>query len=551
MDFDWNSLTSALVATLSEGPHQEAPLKDLVEKVKEKTDMFKTLGEASNEHGTQLLQYMQEFKYPAHSFAGILFLWQQAGCLPEDRSAQLAFFFEVRRLLMSAGDVSSNVDALVICNLNEVKTGGGDSSPRKGGMASRSSSSKTNASSSSSSKSNASSSSGAAQVEGNDESEVAPMNENAAGGMVDDASDNVPNSNIYMYLSKELTAVLDKAVEAACLDPKVAIMAVEPLKLSADLLRPREGCLTSGDSCMLQACISAQYYSYAEKVLDSMTIFEIDPKLSHLDAAHYLSFFYYAGIVHMARNKYTKAIEFFEYAITAPSESCSAISLESYKKAVLVSLLEYGCGYTCPKYTSSAVKRRCNKAKEYSQIAEIYEKCDRGKMEGLLHKENIKNGLINDGNWGLVKQLYSTLQTKAMKNLTSTYIKLSLQDIAQKIGAPSKAQVEADLVRLIADGAIDGSIDQATGIVSFGAGAATSSASASRTDVTQVVEAIRESMELADKLRDIKKNVLTSEPYVKSISQGSGPGGLGGRHGLGGGLAELGDISMIDDMDMD
>lgn len=535
MNFDFDGLAQIL-CSLSNGPHKEASLNDLVEKVKKKTDMFQTLGKDPVEGGTQLLEYMRRFEYPSHSFAGILFLWQQADILPEDHNAQVAFFIETRRLVMSVGgDLSSDMNALVICDANGLGKGG--ESSKKGADAASSSSS-------------SNSSSGATQVEGGDETEVAPMMEESA--QVDSSgAASVPNSNIYMYLSKELTAVLDKAVKvAASLDPKAAVMAVEPVRLTAEILRPREGCLTSGDSCFLQACIGAQCYSYAEMFLDSMTVFEIDPKLSHLDSAHYLAFFYYAGIVYMARKRYAKAIEFFEYAITAPSEACSAISLASFKKAVLVSLLEYGSGYSCPKFTSSVVKRRCNNATEYSQIAEIYERSDRGSMKALLDKEVIRNGLINDGNWGLVKQLYSTLQTKAMQDLTSTYIKLSLQDIAQKTGATSRAQAEADLVKLIASGAIDGSIDQSTGIVSFGSGAACATASASSTDVTRVVEAIRESMELADKLRDMKKSVLTSLPYVKSTSQGSGPGGLGG-HSLGGGLSELGDITMIDDMDMD
>ena len=283
-----------------------------------------------------------------------------------------------------------------------------------------------------------------------------------------------------------------------------------------------------------------------------MTIFEIDPRTSHLDTVHYLSFFYYAGIVYMARNKFAKAIESFEYAITVPSDVCSAISTEAYKKAMLVSLLESGSPYSCPKYTAPVVKRRWkNKCKEYTQVAEIYAKCDRDKMKALLQKEAVKAGFITDGNWGLVKQLYASLQSKAMQNLTSTYIKLSLQDIAQKVGAPSIAQAETDLVKLIADGVIEASIDQASGMVSFGGGGA-SRAGDSGTDVSEVQEAIRESMELAEKLRVIKTNVLTSTSYVKSISQASSGGlhSLGGR--MGGGLVDLGDISMIDDdMDME
>jgi COP9 signalosome complex subunit 3 len=525
----------------------EKRLQVLRETVVSKTDVFRTLAEAPQEgNTTRLLQYTREFQYPASVFAGILFLWNQAKYLPDHQGVQATFFEELSRLIFAAKAAADEVAAAeTAVAAKKERSAAKDAAVAKAstdddddyaddmvagetvpdshggchGIASKTDKRRKGGSSSSSS--------------------------GSSGG-----SSSSKSIDTFQFLGKEVAAVLQRAVSVATKDALNAMQAITLMQAASDLLRPREGCLTAADCLTLQSCLKAQYYSYAEKLLEGTFICEIDPSSSFLDTEHFLKYFYYGGLVYMARHRYQKALECFEQCITIPSDACSAISLEAYKKAVLVSLLHTGAAYTVPKYSSPVVRRRCTGMKEYHQIQEHFAACNKGKMAALLADAKVRSALIADGNIGLAQSVFASVQSQAMKNLTSTYIKLSLEDIAQKIGAAGEGgagadgaasvqQVEAELAELIAKGVIQGTIDQSSGIVSFGGSSNGVGGNGSGADLDGLMSAIEEATSLSEKLREMKKSVLTSMEYVKSKSSSSKMGGglmsdsLGGYGGLG------------------
>ena len=136
----------------------------------------------------------------------------------------------------------------------------------------------------------------------------------------------------------------------------------------------------------------------------------------------------------------------------------------------------------------------------------------------VLIKEEVKKDLIDDGNFGLALHVLSVLQDKAMRDLTSTYKRLSIQDIAQKIGAQSGEHARKDLEKLISSGCIQGSIDASTGMVTFGS---SNGELVAEVNLPELLERVQETVQLSHKLRDIKMEVLISKEYVKSTTSTS------------------------------
>ena len=79
-------------------------------------------------------------------------------------------------------------------------------------------------------------------------------------------------------------------------------------------------------------------------------ITEIDPSYTSLNTKHFLSYYYYAALVYIARQCYTDAAAMLDMAITAPASSISLIVVQCYKAAILVSLIEHGKQYSIPTY---------------------------------------------------------------------------------------------------------------------------------------------------------------------------------------------------------
>ena len=147
--------------------------------------------------------------------------------------------------------------------------------------------------------------------------------------------------------------------------------------------------------------------------------------------------------------------------------------------------------------------------------------------------------------------MVAALVRHSVRKLTSTYITLSLKDIAASAGLPSPAAAEALLRKMIAAGEISAKINQESGMVRFGEddgdgaaeqaaagtghGGSSSSAggSAGTAALLRTLEQhITEGVAVSERLRTLQQHVLTSAEYISRSSQSSFsramPGGKGG-----------------------
>lgn len=75
------------------------------------------------------------------------------------------------------------------------------------------------------------------------------------------------------------------------------------------------------------------------------------------DPKFFLSYYYLGGVIYAAMKNYSRAITFFEIALTTLLPVMTQIMIESYKKFVLVSIIHLGSVPTLPKLSPSLIER--------------------------------------------------------------------------------------------------------------------------------------------------------------------------------------------------
>jgi len=205
--------------------------------------------------------------------------------------------------------------------------------------------------------------------------------------------------------------------------------------------------LTSVHADLLQLCLMAQNLKPALEYLDT-DITDISLENGHFDARHFLTYYYYGGVIYAALKKYERALYYFEVALTTPASAMSHIMLESYKKYILVSLIMHGKVAPLPKYTSQVVSRLLKPMTAiHHEIATVFATNKPSSLEAILTKH--QEVLQRENNWGLAKQVQQSLYKKIIQRLTQTFLTLSLSDMALRVQLSSVAEAEKLVLTMV------------------------------------------------------------------------------------------------------
>lgn len=287
--------------------------------------------------------------------------------------------------------------------------------------------------------------------------------------------------------------------------PKQAII---PLCTAIQKIRPSPEHLTSLHPEFLLTCLLAKCYKAGLRILED-GIFEID------QPRDFLLYCYYGGMVYIGLKHFSKALEFFHHAITAPMTSLTAITVEAYKKYVLVSLIHTGQVPSFPKYTPVVVQRNLKSCTQpYIELANNYSSGKISVLENFVntHMEKFKN----DSNLGLVKQVLSSLYKRNIQRITQTYLTLSLQDIANTVQLETVKQAEMHVLQMIQDGEIFATINQKDGMVSF----QEDPEQYKTVKMTEHIDsAIQRIMSLSGKLKSIDEQVSCDHAYLSRVGR--------------------------------
>eukprot|EP01012_Entosiphon_sulcatum_P048462 TRINITY_DN66949_c0_g1_i1.p1 TRINITY_DN66949_c0_g1~~TRINITY_DN66949_c0_g1_i1.p1 ORF type:complete len:429 (+),score=77.44 TRINITY_DN66949_c0_g1_i1:37-1323(+) len=268
---------------------------------------------------------------------------------------------------------------------------------------------------------------------------------------------------------------------------------------------PTSSSLSPVHADFVMLCLAAKNYKAARRVIDT-TIFEISPRKLGVTPRDFMLYYYYSGMVWIGLKMFDKAHEFLQTAVTIPCSCLSAIMVEAFKKFVLVSLIHKGKLESLPRQCSPAANRHLKRhCPEYMEFAGAYTKRDFAKLQQVAQQSG--ELFLADRNIGLVQQCLAKYVEQAIQRLTSTYLTLSLGDIAANVGLPSAAEAGSILLRMIERGELSARINQKDGMVSF-----TDKVSSS------LIESVEEEMEATQKivqrLEEMDEEIQVSREYL-------------------------------------
>ncbi|UXI16363.1 mitogen-activated protein kinase kinase MKK4 [Sarcoptes scabiei] len=216
-------------------------------------------------------------------------------------------------------------------------------------------------------------------------------------------------------------------------------------------------------------------------------------------------------MIYSILEQYERAFLFFQNAISITGTAISQISIESYKKYVLISLLLYGklqpMSKTVVTYLNRSIKPFCV---PYNKIVVAYSNDSIDDLQEICLK--FFKEFSKDSNIGLVKLVIASLTKVRIKNLTKTFITLSLKDIAIKVNLPSPEAAEKQILQMIENGEIYASINQKDGMVEF-------SDYSEKYDSLQMYKTIEhqinQCISLNEKLKQLDYEVAINPKYIQ------------------------------------
>ncbi|CAB3987471.1 COP9 signalosome complex subunit 3 [Paramuricea clavata] len=252
------------------------------------------------------------------------------------------------------------------------------------------------------------------------------------------------------------------------LEKKQPLKGIKILAMAITKLQTSPLQLTSVHADLMQLCLVAKCFKPALPFLEE-DIAEIIKESSQdppSDVRQFLLYYYYGGMIYTALKNFDRALFFYEIAITTPASDISYIMLNAYKKFILVSLLEHAKIINLPKYTSHVVMKYLKPlSSPYHDLADAYASRNPSSVNAVVAK-NVDH-FTADTNMGLVKQVMTSLYKVTIKRLTKTFLTLSLNDMANRVGLDNTEEAERYVLQMIEDGEIYASINQKDGMVSF------------------------------------------------------------------------------------
>jgi len=293
---------------------------------------------------------------------------------------------------------------------------------------------------------------------------------------------------------------------------KMSIRGIKPVSMAIEKIQVHPSQLTSLHADLCQLCLDSMCMKPALQFLD-IEITEIAKENGWYDCKHFLSYYYYGGMIYAALKNYSRAMYYFEQVITCPATAVSHIMLAAYKKYVLICLIAEGKLNPLPKYTSQVITRFtkafCN---EYNGLLQAYGTNDPTKLNSVI-EANMAT-YTAEKNLGLVKQVAVSLHKRNIQRLTKTFVTLSLSDVATRAFLSGPEQAELYLRQMIEDKEIFAYIDHENQMVSFYDDPVQYN---TENLLKSLDKDIQDFTELDRKLTEMDQNIQVNPMYVQKI----------------------------------
>jgi len=222
--------------------------------------------------------------------------------------------------------------------------------------------------------------------------------------------------------------------------------------------------LTGAHPLLLRLCLEAMCLRPALAVLKQLCA-ECPKTSDGLTTQRYLQYWYYGGLVYCAAKQWSKARHCLLLCVSAPALAVSQIMLEAYRRLVIVGLMVDGKLPALPPHAPPAVARHIRPAcPAYHDLASAFSAGPAQLSSALLTH---RPALTRDGTLGLATQLTGQRRRHDIRQLTRTFVTLSLADVAARAGLAGPGEAQAYLLNMIEDGEIHAAINQRDGMVLF------------------------------------------------------------------------------------
>jgi COP9 signalosome complex subunit 3 len=354
--------------------------------------------------------------------------------------------------------------------------------------------------------------------------------------------------------------------------------------------------LTSTHRAVVRLCLLAQAYHEAAIILDRTTYYipqvSDTRSLKYLSSASdqpfmflgagtglsqqitgrtYLEYYFFGAMCYIGMQRYKDALFFLEIVLAAPTQQAMAsqIMIEAYKKWLLVNLLTTGNVPPAPKNSSPHAMRTIKAlAKPYDVIVDTYKANDAVRLRKEI--EAAQDILQEDGNYGLMVEVFQAIRKYAVVKLGKTYSALSVTEVAKRVYTDSDdlSETTAYLQSLIQSGSLNATITLGTSNNPTLRFLPTTSSAQSESAIELALSTrTQELQSLLSHIQDTEHRLEISKEYVdflkklkkakeeekKATASANAPnvGGVGPGMSMPGGLPMGGKPSGLDDDDDD
>ncbi|CAF0945969.1 unnamed protein product [Adineta steineri] len=285
-----------------------------------------------------------------------------------------------------------------------------------------------------------------------------------------------------------------------------------------ELLRREPGQLLSIHSDLYQLCLLCQWFEPALTYLET-DIIDINRENGKFDVKHLLLSYYYGGMIYACIKQFDRAANFFENVITAPATATSAITVEAYKKYVLVKLISGTIPTNhLPTYTSRNVQQTIKSlcSTQYTELFNLFNNGTLTQFDEFVNRH--RDQYARDRNLGLIKQTRNAFICNSIQQLTKTFLTVSLKDLANRVQLQSTNEAEKYLIDMIENGQIFASINKKDGMVIF-------HGSPERFDANNMLAKLQDEtekrMQAEKQLKELERQISLSKAYIQRTQQSS------------------------------
>ncbi|PFH45807.1 hypothetical protein AMATHDRAFT_71071 [Amanita thiersii Skay4041] len=278
--------------------------------------------------------------------------------------------------------------------------------------------------------------------------------------------------------------------------------ALEPLYLLLTRYPPDVSYLTTIHPLFVIACVSTRQFAQALPILE-VPITNIDMTLSDLTYLDNPRYHYAGGVAFGALEQRAQAEGFLEICVGSPAMVPSAVQLEALKKLKLIQLISKGKTSGLPRYSHPALMRHL-KNSPYQSFINAYPH-DVNLLQRMV--DDHQQLFMNEKNLGLVLQVLRPTPRWTLKNLTETYLKLSLAEIAKAVKINSLDEVRDLLVSMIDAGDISAQVAEDGTVIFFD--------TPSQFSKDQVDQLLRDVQQQSDYLKHLEREMGKSNEYLR------------------------------------